>query len=164
MFKKLFILLWSVPNLIFAYLDEPYHDSAFIGPPHTFYGLAYFSYYQTDQFWNKQGKKLPTYNKFNRKTYRLDMEYDINHHQALFLKEGYTMVDETLNGRSRGLEDLEASYQYLFCGDSCYALSGKATVIAPLGSKKSCVRYGRWGGEIKFLYSNLSIPQASLVG
>lgn len=83
------------------------------------------------------------------------MEYDINCHHALFLKGGYTMVDEQLNGRSRGLEDPEASWQYLIYGNGDSALSGKLTAIFPSGPKKSCVRYGKLGGELKLLYSKM---------
>ena len=150
---KLLSLFLFLPSLIFAYIDEPYHDTAFIGPPNTFYGLTYFSWYKTDHFWNKQGKKLSTFNQFNRKTYRLDMEYDLSCSNAFFLKGGYTLVEEELNGNSRGLEDPEASWQHLFYGDGYSAFSGKATVIIPIGPHKSCVRYGRLGGELKLLYS-----------
>lgn len=155
MFKKILIPLLFLPNLIFAYIDEPYHDTAFIGPGNTFYGLTYFSYYRTDHFWNKHGKKLSTFNKFNRKSYRLDMEYDINCRNAVFLKGGYTMVGEQLNGNSRGIEDPEASWQHLFFRDECSAFSGKATAIFPIGPHKSCVRYGKFGGELKLLYSRM---------
>ncbi len=155
MFKKFLIVFFIFPALVQAYIDEPYHDSAFIGPAHTFYGLTYFSYYKTDHFWNQHGRKLPTFNKFNRKSYRLDMEYDISSCNAFFLKGGYTMVEEQLNGNSRGLEDPEASWQHLFYRDHCSAFSGKLTAIIPIGPHKSCVRYGRWGGEIKFLYSRV---------
>lgn len=155
MFKKILLFLWVLPKLVFAYIDEPYHDTAFIGPANSFYGLAYFSYYKTDHFWNEHGKKLPTFNKFNRKSYRLDMEYDINCRNAVFLKDGYSMVDESLNGRSRGLEDPEASWQYLLYGNCTSAFSGKATVIIPVGPKKSCIRYGKFGGELKLLYSKI---------
>lgn len=155
MLKKILILIASLPSIVFAYIDEPHHDTAFMGPANTFYGLTYFSYYKTDHFWNKNGRRLPTFNKFNRKSYRLDMEYDINSCNAIFLKGGYTMVDEELNGRSRGLEDPEASWQHLFYGDAYSAFSGKITALIPMGSHKSCVRYGKWGGEIKLLYSRI---------
>lgn len=155
MFKRFLFLLLFLPNAIFAYIDEPYHETAFIGPSNTFYGLAYFSFYKTDHFWNKQGKKLPTFNTFDKIAYRLDMEYDISCRQAIFLKGGYAMVDEQLNGRSRGLEDLEASWQYLFFGDECSALSGKVSAFIPIGPKKSSVRYGQMGGEFKILYSKI---------
>jgi hypothetical protein len=156
MYKKLLALLLLLPvSCLMAFIDEPYHETAFIGPANTFYGLTYFSYYKTDHFWNKQGKKLPTFNTFSRKSYRLDMEYDINCLNAVFLQGGYTMVDESLNGRSRGIEDLETSWQHLFYRKGCSAFSGKATLIIPIGPKKSCVRYGQWGGELKILYSRL---------
>lgn len=156
MSKKFWIFLGFlilISNNIFAYIDEPYHDTAFIGPANTFYGLTYFSYYRTDHFWNKNGHKHPSFNKFNRQAYRLDMEYDINGCNAIFLKGGYTMVDEHLNGRSRGLEDPELSWQCLFFRNSCSAFSGKLTAIIPIGPKKSCVRYGKFGVELKALYS-----------
>lgn len=155
MIKKITFTFLFISISLFAYIDEPYHDSAFIGPPNTFYGLSYFSYYKTEHFWNQNGKRLPSFNKFNRKSYRLDMEYDINCKHAVYLKGGYTMVDERLNGRSRGIEDPEASWQYLFCGDACSALSGRVTAIIPVGPKKSCVRYGKFGAEFKLLYSRI---------
>lgn len=155
MFRKYLALLIFLPGVILAYIDEPYHETAFIGPPLTFYGLSYFSLYKTDHFWNKNGKKHPTFNKFRRSSYRLDLEYDLNCQHAIFLESGYTMVDESLNGRSRGVEDPEASWQYLFYRNSNTAFAVKTTLIIPAGHKKSCVRYGVWGGELKLLYSKL---------
>lgn len=159
MLKKTFRLLFSFlfplffAQKAFSYIDEPYHETAFIGPPQTFYGLTYYSYYHTNRFWNQQGRKLPTFNQFRRHSYRLDMEYDINCRHALFMKGGYTMTEEQLNGRSRGLEDPEASWQYLFLRQVDSAFSGKLTTMIPIGQPKSSVRYGQWGIELKLLYS-----------
>lgn len=155
MIKKIIAFILCFSSSLFGYIDEPFHDSAFIGTPRTFYGLTYLSYYKTNHFWNKHGKRLPTFNKFDRKTYRLDMEYDITENQAVYMKGGYTMLDESLNGRSRGIEDTEFSWQCLFQGNDCQALSGRFTAIIPVGPKKSCVRYGKFGAEFKLLYSRI---------
>ncbi|MBN9377741.1 MAG: hypothetical protein J0H93_05145 [Chlamydiales bacterium] len=155
MFKKLLTIIFLTPSLLIAYIDEPYHETAFIGPAHTFYGLSYYSYYHTKHFWDSQGKRLPSFNPFTRKSYRLDMEYTLSSSQSVFVKGGYTMVEERLNGNSRGIEDPEASWQTLLYADTRSALSGKLTLIIPVGPKKSCVRFGQWGGEIKVLYSKI---------
>ena len=99
--------------------------------------------------------KIPTFNTFDRQSYRLDMEYDITSNQAVYLKGGYTRVNERLNGRSRCMEDPEVSWQCLFYGDRCSAFSGRLTAIIPAGDKKCCVRYGKFGVEFKFLYSRI---------
>lgn len=153
MLKKLFTLLLLIPSYLLGYIDEPYHETAFIGPGSTFYGLTYYSYYQTDHFWNQNGKKLDLFENFRRHTYRLDLEYALNTKNSFFLKGGYTTVEEKLNGNSRGIEDPEISWQRLLKENDNSALSFKATFIIPVGQKKSCVRYGKFGGEAKLLYS-----------
>ena len=83
------------------------------------------------------------------------MEYDITARQAVYLKGGYSMVNERLNGRSRGIEDPEASWQCLLYGDQGSAFSGRLTAIVPIGDKKCCIRYGKFGVEFKLLYSRI---------
>ena len=155
MIKKLFILFFTLPVALFGYIDEPYHDTAFMGPPKTLYSLFYGSYYRTDHFWNKHGKKLPTFNHFEKQDYRLDLEYAINKRHSVFLKGGYSLVNEEINRNSRGFEDVEASWQANIFTKHLSALSAKTTLIIPSGNTKSCIRYGKFGGELKLLYSKV---------
>lgn len=65
------------------------------------------------------------------------------------------MTEEKLNGHSRGFEDPELSWQVLLFKNSSSAFSAKLTGIIPIGPTKSCIRYGKMGGELKFLYSKI---------
>ena len=105
MLTKIFILCSFVPALLSAYVDEPFHQSAFIGPSHVFYGLPYGTHYVTDNFWNQKGKKLKSFNHFARDAVRIDLEYTLDERNSLFAKGGYARVQEKLHGKSQGFED-----------------------------------------------------------
>lgn len=158
MFKKIFFIFLLSPLFLWGYSDEPYHDTAFIGPSKAFYELVYAQYYTTNHFWNAHGKKLPAFNHFNRQSYRYDCEYAVNHSNSIFFKVGYSTVHETLHRKSQGLEDPELSWQHLCYEDKFSACSIKATAIIPAGSLKSCIRYGKAGAEAKLLYSRYLLP------
>lgn len=134
------------------YSEEPHHTTAFVRPCDN---LVSYSRYSTAHFWNKKGKKLPAFNYFDRNCYLLYSEFALNDINALFLNGGYSTVKESMNGSSQAVTDALTGWKHLFYKSKCSALSGELTALIPLGDKKSSIRYGKWGIQIRLLYSML---------
>ena len=135
--------------------EEPHHTTAYIGAPGETDLLLTYSTYSTDHFWNKHGKKLPTYNHFKRQSYLLYAEYAFNNCNSFTFHGGYSAVQETLNGNSRAVEDIELGWKHLICTNEASALTAQLIAIVPVGDTKSSVRYGKWGAQAGLLYSNM---------
>lgn len=135
--------------------EEPHHTTAYIGCPGDTAFLFTYSTYSTDHFWNKHGKKLPTFNKFDRQSYLLYADYVLNCSNSFSFNGGYSASQESLNGNSRGVEDSELGWKHLLVAGDTSALTGQLTAIVPIGDTKSSIRYGKYGGQVSLLYSNM---------
>lgn len=149
--KFLFFLFF--PFLLHSISVQPHHKTAFIGAPGEIDFLLTYSNYATKHFWNKHGKKLPTYNRFDRDAYLLYSDYAFNDANKFTLNAGFAHVTESLNGNSSAFEDVEASWQHLLYAPKEAALSAEVVGIIPVGNRKSSIRYGRWGVQANVLYS-----------
>lgn len=150
---KWLLLFTFLPFLLTALYEEPHFVTAYIGEPGKLDCLVSYSRYSTNHFWNKSGKKLPTYNRFSSDNYLAYGEYAINQSNSCFVHGGYSRVIESLNGNSCAFKDTELGWKHLLYKD-CAALTLQVIAIVPSGEKKSSVRYGRAGGAIDLLYSN----------
>ena len=151
----LWMLILCVPMMLCGVGVEPHHTTAFIAPVGSVDALGTFSAYSTDHFWNKHGKKQPTYNHFKQQSYLLYVEYAIQPCDSLSLNGGFTQVQESLHGHQRGIEDIQIGWKHQFSGSDTSALTGKLTGIVPVGDKKCAVRYGKAGLQLALLYSQL---------
>jgi hypothetical protein len=147
------LLCLFTPLALLAVSEEPHHTTAYIANPGQVDNLLTFSTYFTDSFWNRHGKKQPTYNRFRRKSYLLYSEYAINNCNSIFFNGGFSQVHESLNGNSRCFEDTEVGWKHLFHKTRESALTLQLIGIIPMGKKKSSIRYGKAGIEADFLYS-----------
>lgn len=134
--------------------EEPHYQTAFIGNAGDCESLWSYSDYSTDHFWNKHGKKLPTFNHFFRKDCHLYAECALNFCNSLFIHGGYAVIDESLNGHCRGVEDIEMGWKWLIHSGQTSALTSQLMAIIPAGRKKSSIRYGEGGAEFSLLYSD----------
>lgn len=134
------------------YAEEPHHTTAFVKSCEN---LISFSRYSTDHFWNKKGKKLPTFNHFKQNSYLLYSEYALSDCNSMFLNGGYSTVSESMNGTSQAVNDVQIGWKHLFNGSEIYAFSLELTTLVPFGKKKSSIRYGKWGIQMGLLYSFL---------
>lgn len=152
--KKLIISFVFFPLVLLEALSEqPHHTTAYIGRPNSLNTLISYSNYSTDHFWNSQGKKLPTFNNFQRHSYLLYSEYALNTRNSLSLNGGYSTVTESLNGSSQGIEDIELGWKFLISQNKSSAFTTQVIAIIPSGDRKSSFRYGQFGGQVGLLYS-----------
>ena len=135
--------------------EEPHHTTAYIGLPGEVDLLLTYSTYSTDDFWNRHGKLLPTYNHFKKQSYLLYGEYVINCRNSISINGGYSGVEESLNGHSRGLEDVQLGWKYLLRSMPSSALTAQVIAVVPVGKTKSSIRYGRLGMQANLLYSHI---------
>lgn len=146
--KKILLLACLFFNVsIFAFFPCNYKKNAFVS--------LQYRYYQTDHFWNKNGKRLDAYNHFKEQSAGLYFEYILSKRDLLSLEGWYDKINESVNGRTFGFEDPELSWTHLLWKDNKHYFSSRLTAIIPSGPKKTNLRYGRFGGEFDFIYSNL---------
>lgn len=133
---------------------QPHHTTAFIGQPGEIDCLLSYSHYDTDHFWNKHGKKLPTHNHFRRQAYTLYAEYALRCEDSFTFDGGYDVIRESLNGPTLGLEDFELGWKHMVYSTDTAALTTQITALIPGGVKRSSLRYGQWGIQAELLYSD----------
>jgi hypothetical protein len=148
-------LLILTPCALNAISQEPHHNTAFIDAPGSIDNLLTYSTYSTDSFWNREGKRLPTFNHFRKRSYLLYTEYALNRCNSLSFNGGYSTVEESLNNNSCGLEDIEFGWKHLFSSMKTSAFTAQIMSIIPGGDKKSSIRYGKFGVQFGLLYSHL---------
>lgn len=155
--------MFQILMIIWAFLlvtigissEEPYHRTAFIGKPGDVDTFVSYSNYTTKNFWNKNGKKLPTFNRFENHSFNFYCEYAFHKCNSITLNEGYLRVIESLNGNSQGFEDAQIGWKHLFYEGIQSAFTSQVIAIIPPGNRKSSIRYGRVGGELSLLYSKM---------
>lgn len=152
MLKKTTLLfcLWGVLRA-----SEPHHTSAFLPENGELDLLVAGSIYRTNHFWNRDGEKLPSYNRFTKSDYTLYAEYGAFPQDSLWFHGGYSAVVESVNGNSRGIEDFRLGWKHLFCENDNAAFTTQVVVGIPAGERKSSIRYGKASFELHALYSFL---------
>lgn len=135
------------------YAVQPHHETAFIGQSGEIDALFSYSYYKTNRFWNHSGKSLKAYNDFRRDDYDLYLEYALNCNNAFWVNGGFSQVHESMHGQKAAVKDIEFAWKHLWRETCTSALSSELVGIAPVGDKKSSVRYGEWGAQFNVLYS-----------
>lgn len=158
-------LIPLTPYALTATTAQPHHTTAYIRPKGEVDTLWTYSFYTTDHFWNKHGKRLPTFNHFKSHSFLLYAEYALNDRNSIWVNGGYSTVKESLNGNSNSIQDLELGWKFLIrqgtslCSEdsansSPSALTTQVIAIIPTGDKKASIRYNRFGAEIDLLYSD----------
>ncbi len=133
------ILLATIPCFLFAL---PKGDICI---------TSVYSYYSSDHFWNSDGKKRFAHNDFEKKEYQLQVEYGLTNKDTLSLKGGWARIDESVNGRTFGFEDISISWKRLLGQKFCYCMSGEIIAIIPVENEyEPGLRYGQYGAEISF--------------
>lgn len=148
-----FVFFLLLPCVLAALSEQPHHTTAFIGVPSKFDFLLTYSNYSTKHFWNGHGKKLKTFNDFDRNAFLIYGEYALNCRNSFTVNAGYQEVKESLNGSSYGFEDVELGWKHLFYSNEASAFTTDLIAIIPAGDKKSSIRYGKFGGQLSLLYS-----------
>lgn len=149
---NIIILILSVS--LEAITVQPHHTTAFIGQAGEIDALFSYSHYETDHFWNKHGKQLPSHNHFRRQAYTLYAEYAIRCEDSITFDGGYDVIRECMNGPTLGLEDFELGWKHMIYSTDTAALTTQIIALVPGGVKRSSLRYGRPGFQAGLLYSD----------
>lgn len=148
------LLIFLPMNAIHA--QEPHHTTAYIGQAGEIDALLTYSTYFTDHCWNSNGKKLPTHNHFFQSSYLLFAEVALNPSNSFTFNGGYSAVEESLNGNSRGIQDIECGWKHLLHATDLSSLTTQLIGIIPIGDTKTSIRYAQPGVELDVLYSSTS--------
>lgn len=143
-----------IPGVLTGIPEQPHHTTAYIGNPGQLDILPSVTQYSTDHFWNKNGKKLKAFHRFDRWSALLYTEYAISRCDSLTLNGGYSRVLDKLNGNCQGIEDVELGWKHSLYQQDTLAITSQAIAIIPAGRTKSSIRYGKIGGEIGVLCSD----------
>lgn len=118
---------------------------------HAYICGTYFSF-EANKFWNAKGKECEAYNEFNRYEYNLYTEYGITQKDTFSIEGGWARIEESLNGRTFGIEDLRISLRHCLGMKRSYLISLEVEAIIPTERRhKPALRYGQYGGGIGLL-------------
>ena len=129
-----------------------------------FYALTY----ETQHFWNKNGKLKPSHNHFKKWELGLCAECSPTAYDLIGIKAYYDRIEETMDGNICGFGDFEVGWVHRICPKSFPEFWGRMLVIIPAGKEKASLRYGRLGVEADLFYSTafslFNYPIGSLWG
>jgi hypothetical protein len=110
--------------------------------------------YSSDEFWNSSGDRRDAHNEFEKSWYTLYAEYGVTRWDTATLKMGWGRVEESLNGRTFGFEDVEIGWKRQMGKKWDHWVAAEIIAIIPVEKEyKSGVRYGCYGGEINLLFT-----------
>lgn len=112
-----------------------------------------YEQYLTKSFWDRHGQKRPAFNHFTARSIHIFAGCNLPCNNILETSATWTAIDESLNGRRRGIEDVECYWTHRLLQRGSSALSGCLTAIIPCGDYVPTLRYGRWGGQYSLIYS-----------
>lgn len=112
--------------------------------------------YQTDHFWNKNGKRKQTFNHFKFREVRGYVDVYPSQIDCISFSGSYIQIEEEINGNGRGFSDSELTWTRFFYVNGPHSLASQITAIIPSGSQIYNLRYGEFGGQFDLLYSTSS--------
>ncbi len=147
--------LWAliaviVPAHLFCVISD--HKTAYLQRKGGIYLCGQYTSYESHEFWNKEGKKRDAHNEFEKSLYSLYAEYGLTKWNTLTLKGGWGRIEESLNGRTFGFEDLTVGWRHCLGCKWGHLVSIELDAIIPVEDEyKQGLRYGKIGGECNLL-------------
>lgn len=145
LFTLLTFLFFLFPFNIFA--------SAWVQPKgKAFVAYEYFTY-ETANYYSISGAILPANDLFNKKESNLYMEYGFTDTETVSAKVLYANINQTVEGRTTGFEDLEFAIRHQIKKTGDHVFSVQALGIVPGGPpNKPILRYAKFAGELTLMY------------
>lgn len=134
-----------------AFTGQPHHTTAFIAPPGTVWALPSFSYQWTDTFWNRSGRRLPTYDRVTSHAYALYAEYALDPSNSLTLNGEYKRHKQPLCAKKYMANDLEIGWKHALYQNNSFALTAGLIAIVPVCRKSE--NHGNLGAQFSLLHS-----------
>lgn len=108
--------------------------------------------YEADEFWNASGKKKDAHNEFKRDEYSLYIEAGLTAKDTVSVKGAWARIDESINGRTFGFEDVELGWKHSLGTKWNHLLATELVGIIPVErDHKPGLRYGQYGCELNLL-------------
>jgi hypothetical protein len=142
LFKNIFLF-----SILFLAMLEVLHAESFIKEKGEFVASLDYLAYKTDHFWNRKGKRLPTYNDFRAQTEAANLKYGLTSRDTLIGWAAYSCIDESMNGKTIGFQDVEIGWRHAFSCWKAFEISSQVLLLIPVGKAKDSLRYGRFGSE-----------------
>lgn len=119
----------------------------------TSYVTLGYQNYHTSHFWNKQGNKKASFNRFYEHEYAFYLQYGLTPCDTIGVQGSYNRIMESMNGRTLGWTDFEWNWKHLFWTQPCKQFFMEVIAITPFKTVfKPALRYGRFGGEFALHY------------
>ncbi len=128
--------------------------SAVVQEKHDFFTSAEYSYYGSEHIWNKKGEKKPAHDDFILNGVEAYFEYGLTDEDTLVATVGWGHIHETLNGGTKGYNDLILGWKRHIGEVWCHVLALELDAIIPLEKDyEPGLCYSRYGAELNALAS-----------
>ncbi len=118
------------------------------------YASATYWTYESSTFWNSNGKEKDAYNEFEQQAVWLFLQYGLTNCDTLSIEGGWARIEESLDGKAFGFEDVEIGWKHCFGTKWYHTISAQVIGIIPSETEfKPGLRYGQFGGEIDLMAS-----------
>jgi hypothetical protein len=153
MIRMLFVLFaFMGSSKAFGIASEIKH--ACVLPCGGIYASTTYSSYETDHFWNASGDKRNAFNDCALTEWTLHTAYGLTKRDTLSVRCAWGRVEESLNGRVFGFEDVEIGWKHYIGSMRGFLITTEIIGIIPVANGyKPGLRYGKYGGEINLLAS-----------
>lgn len=148
---KKWLLALALPSLLTAYAPLIPQGRATLD--------ATYSFFDTDHFYDRNGKSLYSYNSFQRHEMTVLAEAGLSSKDNLSIKAGFDVIHDRLNGELDEFSDAELGWKRSLVEWDNAILSSELLMIFPIEQNyQPEVRYGRWGAEGALLYAQSYFP------
>lgn len=146
------IAAFIVPSTVFGIASE-YKSACVQQKGHAYISTMYWNYC-ADKFWNASGQRRSAHNDFEKHEINVRIEYGLTHRDTLSMRSAWAKIDESINGRTFGFEDIEIGWKHCLGTKWCHLISTELVTILPTETEhKPGLRYGQFGGELNLLFS-----------
>lgn len=144
------IIAFIVPSTLISIASD--HKTACTQQQGHVYLCGTYWTYSSDEFWNSNGKRCEAHNEFEKCEYNLYAEYGLTCRDTISFNSAWARIDESINGRTFGFEDLEIGWKRYLGTKWCHHISAELVGIIPIEAEyKPGLRYGQYGGEFNLL-------------
>lgn len=146
------VIGFIVPSLLIGIAGE--YKTACVQQKGHGYLSATYSSYSSNEFWNHEGTKRDAHNDFEKKSYSLYGEFGLTKRDTISAQGSWARVDESINGRTFGFEDIELGWKHYLGTKWCHHISTELVGIVPIETEhQPGLRYGEFGGEFNLLFT-----------
>ncbi len=108
---------------------------------------ACYEKYDTDSFWNRNGKRIKSFNDFDQWSLKGFVGFRVTCCDTMVVRSRYSRIEEEANGCTQGFDDMRVSWMRQWGQIKGHRITSRALVVVPVGGRKFNLRYGEWGGE-----------------